>query len=523
MTFLEKRGVTLALIGVLLGACSSGTKQSGGTGSGGTGGSKGTGGSGGTFQVDIPSKVNNKLDLLFMIDNADSMTAMQQKLLAQIPTFIQVLQGLPSGPPDLHVAVISSDMGAQSDSTAVTCTPSGDQGQFQSQPRGTCTATTLASGATFLTDANGQMNFTDPIENVIQCIGQLGANGCGFVHQLASIDRALGSDGTAPPATNANFLRSDAFLGIVILSNEDDCSAPPSTTIYSLNGQAVGLTNPDGPLQRYRCNGGPRGGHLCKDTGTGQMMIPPITPPADATGNPALLNLTSCQDNTTGSSALIPVATFIQHVKALKTDPDKQILVGAIVPPATPYGVAWLTQTGSSGEAWPTVLHSCGAQGGDLVNPAITQSATDGSFGDPAVRIAQFVNGFSNSVLASICDATYRQSMTAIATKLGNLVASQSCIGAGVTIQEDSNALPFCTVTAHVSDSNGNVTDHQLQNCGANSNTPPCWTLATDATACPAGGFVLQVIADSTLMDAAALTTTLKCNVCQPGSTKPGC
>ena len=210
-------------------------------------------------------KINNNLDILFMIDNSKSMTAMQQKLLAQLPSFMNVLENLPIKP-NLHVAVVSSDMGAKSDNALQSCTPLGNQGDFFSQPEGSCLATTLAAGDTFISDVDGVSNFTDPIASVFQCIGFLGATGCGFEHQLASIDRALGADGLGPvPSMNAGFLRPDASLGIVMLTNEDDCSAPTDTTIYSLNGSPQSITNPDGPIADYRCNGGPRGGHLCKD------------------------------------------------------------------------------------------------------------------------------------------------------------------------------------------------------------------------------------------------------------------
>ena len=177
-------------------------------------------------QWHLTQKINNDLDILFMIDDSSSMTAMQQKLLAQLPTFMNVLEGLPVAP-NLHVAVVSSDMGAKSDATLDSCTPLGDQGKFFSQPEGTCLATTLTPGDTFISDVDGVSNFTDPIASVFQCIGLLGATGCGFEHQLASIDRALGADGLGPPpSTNAGFLRPDAYLGIVMLTNEDDCSAP---------------------------------------------------------------------------------------------------------------------------------------------------------------------------------------------------------------------------------------------------------------------------------------------------------
>jgi len=47
-----------------------------------------------------------------MIDDSSEMTSMQQKLASQIPTFFQALADLPDGMPNLHVAVVSSDMGA---------------------------------------------------------------------------------------------------------------------------------------------------------------------------------------------------------------------------------------------------------------------------------------------------------------------------------------------------------------------------------------------------------------------------
>ncbi len=479
-----------------------------------------------TLTSTVTQKINNNLDLLFMIDNSSSMTSMQQKLAMQLPTFMQVLEGLPNGLPNVHIAVVSSDMGAPGDSTnQIGCTPAGDDGNFQYMPgaAGTCTSTTLNQGDTFISDVDMQKNFTDPIETVFQCIAQLGAAGCGFEHQLASIDRALGGDGAAPPAANANFLRPDAYLGIVLLTNEDDCSAPANTTIFSLNGGMQSLTNPDGPIANYRCNGGPRGAHYCKDP-SGNMVVPPLTPPASATGTPPIENFTDCEDNETGSSALTPVSQFVNDIKKLKDQPDNQILVAAITAPPDPYGVVWVVPSspppGTTGQAWPQVMHSCGAQGGDDVNPMATMHPTDGSFGDPGVRITQFVNSFQNSVVASICDSSYRQSMTAIATKLGALIKPNCLTG---NLQKDSSGNPMCAVTNHLTDGQGNKTDVSVPNCNENGNTPPCWSLGTDATACPGGGFALKVTPDAAAMNASSLNSTVECSLCVAGSTAPGC
>ncbi len=423
----------------------SGSGGSGGAAGNRTGGAGGQGGGaaggGGTAGTKVTGPFGNNVDILMMIDDSSSMTEMQQKLYDQLPLFIQSLQSLPS-PPSLHLAIVSSDMGAPGDSTtSIGCTAAGDQGEFQSSARSTtrltppvtCTNTTIAtpSGAadsnhTFITDADMMPNYTDPsLADVLQCVALLGDTGCGFEHQLASIDRALGADGQgAAPSTNAGFLRPNAYLVIMILTNEDDCSAPTNTTLYSLNGGFQNLSNPLGPISNYRCN---QFGHLCTDPASGTVSAPPLNPPSDAQGTSTAptLDLTNCTSNDTASGLLTPVAKFVSDIKALKPDPDHQIIVASIAAPATPYTVAWLPEQGGqntkTGELWPELEHSCGPVGFGDVNPKATQNPTDGSFGDPAVRIAQFVNAFPNGVQGSICDASFATTMGAVATKIGQL------------------------------------------------------------------------------------------------------
>jgi hypothetical protein len=496
-----------------------------------------------TVTATFTQKVNNELDLLFMIDNSSSMTEMQSKLYDQLPLFMQALEALPN-PPSLHVAVVSSDMGAPSD-TNIGC-GAGNQGQFQSMAQGACTGTSLASGATFISDADMTPNYTDAtIAEVFQCIALLGDKGCGFEHQLASIDRALGSDsyqGTdpstglpipTPPSTNAGFLRPEAYLGIVILTNEDDCSAPAGSTIYSANGYPQNISDPDGPITNYRCNGGPRGAHRCQDPANGNAwIVPPLNPPADAQGTAAAptLDLANCQDNETGSSALTPVSQFVSDIKQLKSDPDNQILVAAITAPAAPYTVRWASpeevsgqdgQDTKPGELWPEVEHSCGTKGGDDVNPEATMNPSDTSFGDPGVRVSQFVSAFPNYVLASICDDSYASSMQQIADKLGQLITPPCIAG---TIQKDAMGQPMCSVIEHQQDMQGNKKDSALQNCNENGNALPCWTLKQGGTdggpSC--NGQQLDVI-DPPGTNTQSESSTINCSICLPGSTASGC
>ena len=365
------------------------------------------------------SASDRNVDILFMIDNSSEMTSMQNKLALQMPTFVRALESLSNGLPNVHIAVISSDLGAPGDSTSsIMCTAAGDKGLFQVGAG--CLTPPLVPGATFISNVDGVANYTGSLEDVLSCATVLGDKGCGFEHQLGSIARALGADGSPIPAENAGFLRPDAELAIIVLSNEDDCSAPSPTPLYSLNGEPQNLTNSLGPIANYRCN---EFGHLCIDpAGDPQRLIqPPETPPVDAQGTPSAptLNLTSCESLDT-DGLLTPVSALVNGIKALKNDPDQQIVVGAILAPPAPYTVAWVPAAGAQnprpGELWPHVEHSCGGLGG--VNP-LGQVATDGSWGDPAVRIAQWVKGFGdNGVVTSVCDANYASAFSAIAAQI---------------------------------------------------------------------------------------------------------
>lgn len=398
-----------------------------------------------------------KLDLLFMVDNSSSMLTAQQKLIQEMQSFAAALENLPGGLPDLHVAVISSDMGAPGDLTvSLGCTPVGDQGQFQFQPRGDCASAGLTPGATFISSSGGVANYTGSLADVLSCIAPLGSAGCGFEHQLASVTRALGADGQPPPATNAGFLRPDAELAIILLSNEDDCSAPADTELFSLNGGMQSLTNPLGPVANYRCN---QFGHLCKDPTSADpnaLITPPLNVPLDATGDPPALTLTECTSDDGCSGWLTPVPTFVSQIKALKTDPS-QIVVGAIVAPPDPYTITWVPPAapppGTSGQLWPQLMHSCGAPGGDDVNPAGQQS-TDGTFGDPGVRIAQWARAFgANGFVSSICDPTYAAPMQQFADLIGGHLQPMGT--AAPTATPDSTGplanSPACGGSHHVS------------------------------------------------------------------------
>jgi hypothetical protein len=358
--------------------------------SAGIGGGAGQAGAGGTF---TPTR---KIDMLFVIDDSGSTRLMQDNLLRNFPVFVNRLSE-PPGLPDLRIAVVSTDLGAGDGSVPSCDATGGRNGIFHYTARGTCTSTGLDPGATYIADDGVVRNHTGNLADVFTCIGALGNSGCGFSHALAAAARALGANGQPAPAENRGFLREDAFLFIMILTNEDDCSAPPGSGLFDTVTN-TNLASPLGPVSLYRCS---EFGHLC-----GGKKPPRLAPNGRVDDRVTLDGCVSAE----GAGMLTPVATVVAQLRALKPFPDQQIVVAAIVGPTTPYTIAWRNPGVTDTGPWPVLQPSC--------------VATDGSVGLPSVRIAQWVQSFgANGLLLSVCDTDFAPSLDRMAQLLNQAVA----------------------------------------------------------------------------------------------------
>lgn len=468
------------------------------------------GADGGTVTSFRIAPSDNQLDLLFVIDDSGAAAA-QQKLTAQVPALLQAIEQLPGGLPDLHVGVVSTDLGAGPDAPTG-CTATGDGGQFQSAARGSCAASTLAHGAAFISNSYGAKNFTDPIENVVQCILPLGTSGCGFAQPLAALARALGADGADPPEINKGFLRPNAGLAIVILSAVDDCSTRAGSDLFQADPSAPGLSDPLGPLTHYRCN---RFGHLC--TGGGTMRAPPpLDPLSLGPDDNGAEQLSHCVSNDAPDGPVARVGDIAAAVRKLKPRPDDQIAVAAIVAPPAPYAVRWTPAGGANpqnpDELWPSVMLSCGAAGDPAVNPATMAVSTDGSSGEPAVRIAEFVQSFQRGQIASICDPSYNAVAATAAARLADVARGVTCSPG--PIPGDARQQPACTVTANDIDTDklpGTIT---IANCAATAGELPCWTAGPEgASSCAIGSRPFYVDAPGDLATRPGLIYDVSCSL----------
>jgi hypothetical protein len=408
---------------------------------------------------DIPVTVNRNIDILFVIDDSGSMADKQNNLAANFPNFINVLNTIEGGLPDVHIGTVSSDMGTKPVNGAPGpgvgavgnggCANAGDDGALQI---GTAPVT-----GKFISDVRGTMpgqrlkNYTGDLAAAFSAMARLGATGCGFEQHLHAMQRALQN-----MTANPGFLRPDAFLAVIFIADEDDCSMGENPSLL-----AAGDSGPLGPLVSFRCT---QFGITCAVGGatTDQMK--------------QLGTKDQCGPNDT-STYLAKVSNFVTYLKGLKMDPSKVIVAG-IMGTTEPVAVETRSQGGVTSAA---LAHSC-----------TYNSPTGAQVADPPIRLKFFLDQFPNrSTFTTICQPDLSAGLQQIAqllkTALGN-----PCI-------EGKLADP---VDCSVSDVSNYLKDNQMEVVLPKCNTDapaaptntPCWRITKDAVKCPMGDqYILDI------------------------------
>lgn len=452
--------------------------------------------------------VNRNVDIVFEIDNSVSMAPEQANLVANFPAFINILKNLPGGLPDVHIGVVTSDMGAAMFSGEIKGCEVPDNGAFIDQVRSAvdpvCNTARLNAGAHFIQSSNGgtQNNFQGDITDVFRCVAQVGTTGCGFEDHLEAVRAALGDPtgdsrhgipARAVPAKNSNFLRPDAYLAVILITNEEECSTTPNNVLFDPTNDALG------PLQA-RCFG-------YTDICDGKRVMDYVQ-----AGKPAGPFQNCVPDETTFDTdpthAAIPVQFYVDYFKRLKANPQK-ILLSGIVAPAAPYSIT-LTPDGNGGML-PLQGNSC------------TGSA--GVFGQATPRLAKFFGAFPSQqvVTTSICDQSFAPAMQLIAEQLGRLIGSPCVSGDILSTMGPHGTRPDCSVVDHTFDTHGNPVDTPLPSCVDNGNQAPCWNLVPGTAAQCSGQQLMQFMRPANAPVATDLNTSVQCSVavCAPGVHNP--
>jgi hypothetical protein len=441
----------------------------------------------------VPAQPNNMIDILVVMDNSLSMVPLQTKFLASFVAFIDVLKAMPAGLPDIHLGVVSSDTGpGQYALPERQCAFRGDKGGLQHTPRGTCATSPFTSAnTTFLAASSNQTtkNYNGDIVDAFNCIAALGNTGCSFGGQLKAARWAL--DPMNVPAGNEGFFRNQAFLAIIVLTNQDDCSLPDDSDLVNPN-QTL-LSDPLGPLSTFRCS---EFGHLCNINGT--LQPPPRGPASD---------LQQCQSNEGPTGLLSHVNDEVYFLKSLKADPA-QVVVAVIAGPPTPYSIENAV-VGTQTE--PRMVHSC------------TQSSTE--YGSPAVRLSQWTQAFGGrGTFLPVCAASFAPALTQIATNISRVVGPQCLPDVLRDADPTTPSLDLeCDVTDRYVNDQGQSIETALQACAANGNVKPCWVIAPDSKCTPSAAGSLFFSVSRAAAPPTGLYTKVFCASCAPGFPQPGC
>jgi hypothetical protein len=196
------------------------------------------------------------VDILLVVDNSPSMSGKIQELKKELP---RLLNAIVTGESEdfkfpraqsVHVAVATSDMGANGTEGISNCSGLGNDGLFvQPGKAGVSCETMYPSYFAF----EGGPAATATVDSV-SCVplSVFDDGGCGFEQPLEAALKAL--EPASSPITflaghghgsdeNAGFLRKNSLLVVVVVSDEDDCSAN--------NGQLFtppSLLDPSDPL-----------------------------------------------------------------------------------------------------------------------------------------------------------------------------------------------------------------------------------------------------------------------------------
>lgn len=427
---------------------------------------------------DIPVTVNRDIDILFIVDDSPSMLDKQTNLKNNFPNFINVLNTIEGGLPNVHIGVATSDLGT-SGADGMTapaipgsvggCSSTGKNGALQTFAAGTAVTGKFISDVASATPGARTTNYTGTLASAFSLIASAGAAGCGFEQHIEAAKRALQPSNAA----NAGFVRPSAYLAIIIIADEDDCSLEHSTLLTSDTTQL-------GPLQSFRCT---RYGITCDTGGTDPNAINVAGPKS------------ACHSNETGQY-LTKIADYVTFFKGLKADPNNVIVAG-IVGPVTPFEVE-LRAPGGSTTQIPALAHSC----------TYTDSNNAPEVADPAIRIKQLLDSFPNrSTFSTICQQDLSTGLVLIAQLLKSVLGSPCIDGKLADVDPNTPGPQYdCSVSDVANYGAANQVETVLPACNnaatpASSTNKPCWSIETDLANCTAGSHLTLKVERTTAPD----------------------
>jgi hypothetical protein len=440
----------------------------------------------------ITLTVNRDVDVLFVIDNSGSMAQEQNALALAFGSFVEVLErpeiaanyrigftttddGNPwceDTTPEAGALQLSSCRGRLDEFllegpaakpfpeacvdtcpeqlTEITTRPSGIDGDEVVTPRD------------WLERVQGGTNLPDGVDMVqaFGCVAPQGIEGCGYESPLESMSKALRRTQTQDDPAYG-FVRANAVLSIIHLTDEEDCSRNPDfDSIFLPEGNRVFWSDPaaETPTSAVCWNAGV----VCE--GTSPYDCRAVDLDVDGT-------LVEARD-ADELAVLRPTAGYIDELQELESNkqiitPDQEVLVSVIA------GV------GSDGEAIYQDAADPQFQADFGIGPGCEGTM---GFAIPPVRLREFADAFAvgdQRRIFSVCDEDYAPTLVTIAEGIAEQL-KPSCMPACVAdVDPDTPGLDVsCSLIEETPRSDGSFEEIPVPACNADG------TLPDDAVEC---------------------------------------
>ena len=425
---------------------------------------------------EISIDLERELDLLFIVEESSVMEGVQEQLAEHFPAFMEDLESLPGGLPSINIGVVSTDVGADPSPDAdpvFDCEDDGHDGRLiVGEDDSGCPGLDdpwIEGRRT--DDGTVGFNFGDDhdLDDVFSCMASLGTAGCGFKMPLEALSRALEHQ------DNEGFFRDDAYLGVVIVTVEDDCSAHDMEMFAG--GPFADLDSELGPLASFRCTDF---GITCDDDVECSLE-------RDMRCEGGREN---CEPNHDSPYMYHP-DHYVDIVREFKGDLDRVIVTG-IWGDSGPIEIAHeLVNDTEYARSLPT------CELPESAAPPEFPDARDVYPPNAPVRLETFLGAFRASEAASICEESLDGPVDRIAARFINDIGSLCVEGDLLDTQPDEDGIqPECSVADVRDPDTDNEERFPLPECHSDRSNTPCWVMQASDACETATGLELEIDRD---------------------------
>jgi len=414
----------------------------------------------------LPLRTNKDVDILFVIDNSGSMGEEQALLANNFGAFIQVLEakGVEA---NYRIGVTTSDNG---NPWCQTTTP--EAGKLVASPCTTrlsdflfgdtvdvqelactdiCTATAAEleilptttdvdpnpAPRPWLERIEGKQNIPEgtSMAEAFACYGPQGVNGCGFESQLESMYLALARAQTSDE-DSYGFIRANAILAIVFVTDEADCSSNKDySEIFLATGNKAFWSDPSAAFPTsavcwnagVECFGAPSGYDSCEAVNK------------DIHGNSGVGD---------SEAVLHPMSRYIGFLNGLEhnkwTFDASQKIIVALIGGVTSQGAVWYGDSLTDSDFQNDFGIGPGCVADNPIDPETPITAV------PPVRLREMVETFSPGNMFSICESDYSPALDEIARRIKDQI-QPACYAQCVADTDAATDIvePDCVVQEH--------------------------------------------------------------------------